>query len=273
VRVLVASALVAAAFAGQARAAPFAVRPEAHPMRVGVGDPFTYVVEARIPRDGLDLSSVRVVAGTAPFAPLAEARTSRRQQGSFVYVTLAQRLACLDTACAPRDRDRSVALPSAYASARSNGRVARAAAAPTRVSVVPRLSSAAVRASPPRYRLQTNLPGPRRDAARLARLLVGAAAALGILAAVLGFAAIRPRRRPAPGEPRLSRALRLLRESADRPPPDRRRAADLLSRVAAAERRAALADEALRVAWAPAIPEPARARELADRAERGHERP
>jgi hypothetical protein len=66
----------------------------------------------------------------------------------------------------------------------------------------------------------------------------------------------------------LERALRLLRESAGRPAPDRRRAADYAGRAAAAERGGAqLSDDASRVAWSPPDPEPTDVGALAERIE------
>jgi hypothetical protein len=65
----------------------------------------------------------------------------------------------------------------------------------------------------------------------------------------------------------LERALRLLRESAGRPVPDRRRAADYAGRAAAALGGAQVAGEASRIAWAPPDPEPADVGALAEHIE------
>jgi hypothetical protein len=84
------------------------------------------------------------------------------------------------------------------------------------------------------------------------------------------FAARRPRRAvpTPPAEEPLVRALRLLRESASRSAPDRRRAADLLARVARTRGAPPLADEATRFAWSPEQPQPGAATALADEADR-----
>jgi hypothetical protein len=65
----------------------------------------------------------------------------------------------------------------------------------------------------------------------------------------------------------LELALRLLRESAGRPVPDRRRAADYAGRAAAARGGTQVADEASRIAWAPPDPEPADVGALAEHIE------
>ena len=66
----------------------------------------------------------------------------------------------------------------------------------------------------------------------------------------------------------LVRAVRLVRESAGRPEPDRRRAADLLARVAGTRDRSGLAAEARRIAWAPPDPTADTVEELAAHAAR-----
>jgi hypothetical protein len=205
-------------------AAPPLIRAEAQPATVGVGDTFSYLVEARFDADGLDASSVRIFADTGPFVQAGPTRTTHSTDGSAVVVRLEQRLTCLDLVCAPVQGLRRVRLPAARVTARhAGGRVTTGRAAPAVVGVEPRVSIAAVRAAPPPYRQQTEL----------------------------------------------ARALRLLRESATRPAPDRRRAADLVSRVVGAEGARPLANDAARFAWSAISPEPADAVGLAERAEGG----
>ena len=74
----------------------------------------------------------------------------------------------------------------------------------------------------------------------------------------------RCRRVAAPGG--LAHALRLLRESARRPVPDRRRAADYVAR-AAARRGSDSAADAIRLAWSAPDPQPPEVAALADRVE------
>ena len=226
------------------------VRATASPAAVSFGDPFTYVVEARG-----DVSSARVVADTGPFATLAPGRTER----SDGVVRVTQTLACLDLACAPGREPLRVTLPAA--------RVGSVEAAPVTVSVAPRVPAAAVAASTPAFRRQTDLPGPTT------RVSAGAlTAGLGAVALVLTLAAalllalplLRQRAPVAAAVDPLARALRLLRESASRQAPDRRRAADLLSRTVDDT---AIGSDATAVAWSPHEPEPEEATALAGRAE------
>jgi hypothetical protein len=250
-------------------AGPPLIRAEAQPATVGVGDTFSYLVEARFDADGLDASSVRIFADTRPFVQAGPTRSTHSTDGSAVVVRLEQRLTCLDLACAPVQGLRRVRLPAARVSARhAGGRVTTGRAAPAVVGVRPRVSIAAVRAAPPPYRQETALPAATRDAGRLAELLALTGVALG-LAAILLAVPLRPRARARAREAELARALRLLRESATRPAPDRRRAADLVSRVVGAEGAKALADDAARFAWSATSPEPVDAVGLAERAEGG----
>ena len=168
---LVAAALVVAALAvSGAHAAPPSLTVVAEPARVGVGDTFAYVVEARLDASMVDASSVRVFADTGPFAQAGSARTTRSTRGSVLVVRLEQRLTCLDLACAPVQRRRRIPLPAARVVARLAGGVVTARAAPVAVSVEPRVAGAAVHAAAPPYRQQTELPAPMSPAGRLTTL-------------------------------------------------------------------------------------------------------
>jgi hypothetical protein len=81
-----------------------------------------------------------------------------------------------------------------------------------------------------------------------------AAIALLSLVAAVALVVVPTRRRRRADVDALARAVRLVRESAGRPEPDRRRAADLLARAAGARDRGGLAAEARRIAWAPPDP-------------------
>jgi hypothetical protein len=103
---------------------------------------------------------------------------------------------------------------------------------------------------------------------------VGAFAAAAVLAlaaiALLAGALRRPTRLAAgaAGLPGLEVALRLLRQSAARPVPDRRRAADLVGRLV----RGGCAADAERVAWSAPPPAAADVEALADRIDHTRER-
>ena len=265
---LLAAALTGAWLAvGTAHAGPPLIRAEAEPATVGVGDTFSYVVEARLDARGLDTSSVRIFADTGPFAQVGPTTTRRSTLGSDVVVRLEQRLGCLDLACAPDQGVRRIHLPAARVSARVAGGGVTTGRAAVAVGVEPRVSTAAVSAAAPPYRQQTELPAPTSDAGRLGELLTIAAATLGFVAVLLAGIGLRPRGRARPSEGELVRALRLLRESARRPAPDRRRAADLVSRVAGADGARSLGEDAARFAWSATSPDPEGAVRLAERVE------
>jgi hypothetical protein len=147
------------------------------------------------------------------------------------------RLACLTDACA----NRSVSV----------GGVT--------VRVLPRVTAKEVAARTPAYRAPTDVAASPADG--LAdELLLGVAAVLVLLAAALVATELRGRRRAVPGD-RLRRALRLVRESAGRAPPDRRRALDHLAATLGDVPPAA---QATRLAWSRPEPEPEPTLALAD---------
>jgi hypothetical protein len=230
---------------------------------VGLGDPFTYTVEARSGSDAL-----RVVADTGPFTVVAAPKTSRSRSGGVTVVRFEQTLACLDRGCVPDKQARTVLLPPAHAISPDGNATARSAA----IALVPRVPASAVAAARAVYRRQVGVPPPSTPVSMgaAAALLAAAAAVLVALAALLVWLGVRRessvavRGRFTGG---LERALRLLRESAGRPAPDRRRAADYAGRAAAMQGGTELAGEASRVAWAPPEPEPVDVDALADRIE------
>jgi len=234
------------------------------------GDPFTYVVEVRFSRDAGGGDAAQVVADPGPFAVLAPPRTERSTLGDEVVLTVTQRLACLSTACVPTGASRAVSLPRAEVDV--DGAVATAA--PVVVHVGARVAEVAVDAGEPEFRTSTELPPPtmRFEPSLGAALLASAGillAVVGVALAAYGIVKGRARaswsRDPSP----LTRALRLLRESSMRRPPDRRRAAGLLSRLLGAGGSTAdLAADAQRVAWSQPDPSPRDAEVLADRAQR-----
>lgn len=139
------------------------------------------------------------------------------------------RLACLTDACA----NRAVSL----------GGVT--------VRVLPRVTAKEVAARRPGYRAPTDVPASRAGGFA-DELLLGAAAVLALVAAALLAAELR-RRTPAAPVDRLRRALRLVRQSARRSPPDRRRALDHLAATLGDVPPAA---QATRLAWSRPEPEP-----------------
>lgn len=260
-KVIVGALVAALLFAPVAGAATIKATLDQH--SVGLGDPFTYTVEARSSSDAL-----RVVADAGPFTVVAAPKTSRSRSGGVTVVRLEQTLACLDRGCVPDKQARTVRLPPARALSPDGNATAPA----TTITLVPRVPASAVAAARAVYRRQVGVPPPSTPTSmgRAAALFAAAAAVLVALAALLVWRGVR-RESPVAVRGRfaggLERALRLLRESAGRPAPDRRRAADYAGRAAAARGGAELADEASRVAWAPPDPEPVDVDALAEHIE------
>jgi hypothetical protein len=230
---------------------------------VSLGDPFHYTVEARSAAG----EPLQVIADTAPFTLLRSPVRTRSVSHGVTTVRLVQTLACLDRGCTPLSGSRRVLLPPARA---SSGDASESARAPA-ITMRPRVPAAAVAAPRARYRRDTSVPPPstRVPAGLTAAVLSVVAAALAVLAALLVGREVRRRGRhgrQAEGD-RLERALRLLRESMQRPAPDRRVASDLAARELSALGGGALADDATRIAWSPADPAPADVETLAERAE------
>lgn len=200
------------------------------PVRISFGDPVVVSATASGDRSlELDLGS---------WTALGEPET-RRRNGS---TTVEQKVVCLAEACVPAGPVGSVALPAAIAGeTRTVGRIVVATRVPLKAVGAPKAP----------YRRNTTLVEPREHGGALL-VLAGAAAAL-VAAAVLLLRAGRrgdtlPVRSP---QDSLARALRLLRESAGRPAPDRRRAADLVGRLVPA-----VTEPALRAAWSQRDPSP-----------------
>ena len=230
---------------------------------VGLGDPFRYTVEARAAS-----GTVRVVADTGPFAVVAAPKTSRSRAGGITIVRVEQTLACLDRGCVPGTEPRRVLLPAARAISSTGSAVAPAVS----ITLTPRVAASAVAAARAAYRRQVEVPPPStRISLGAAAVILAAAAAALIAFAVLPLWRGLRHQRTVPAQARvvggLERALRLLRESAGRPVPDRRRAADYAGRAAAARGGAEVAGEASRIAWAPPNPQPADVGTLAEHIE------
>jgi hypothetical protein len=251
--------LAPTALAGQ----PPTVRALVDRPAVSLGDPFRYTVEARATAG----EPLRVIADTAPFTLLRSPTRTRSVSHGVTTVRLVQTLACLDRGCTPLSGSRRVLLPPAQA---SSGDASASARAPA-ITMRPRVPAAAVAARRAHYRQDTSVPPPSTQvpAGATAAVLAVLAAALAALAALLVLQEIRGRRRRGRRQEgdRLERALRLLRESIQRPAPDRRVASDLAARELSALGGCVLADDAIRIAWSPGDPAPADVETLAERAE------
>jgi hypothetical protein len=256
VAAFVAFAVLAAAPAATAESA--VVRATVDRQVVGLGDPFLYVVEVHGPPDST------VFAEPGPF--VAESPPKRSVSDGGKVVRIEQRLICLDRGCAADGRRRRVALPPVRVI--SGG--ARILGAPVTITIEPRVPVTAVKESRVRYRFDDTVRpagGPSR-AAIVALVLL---AVVCVAAAAFLLAPGVTRRRTADsGESLrggLERALRLLRESARRPVPDRRRAADYVARAAETRGSDVAVVDATRVAWSKHDPQPPEVTALADRVE------
>ncbi len=234
------------------------VRATVAPQAVGLGEPFVYSVEVRGP------AGMTVFADAAPFVAAAPPRRSRSDGGRLVRIE--QRLLCLDRACAPGSRSRLVPLPRVRVVSGSGPTLGRSVA----VTVVPHVPEAAVKASRAQYRADSTVRAAgapwRTTFAALVVLATDRAdrrgrdpRPAGSSGAATGIGSL--------GRPGgLAHALRLLRESARRPVPDRRRAADYVARAVPRDRGDAAA-EASRIAWSAPDPQPPEVVALADRVE------
>jgi hypothetical protein len=258
----VAVALVAGLLVpGVAVAAQPSVRAWTEPAQPLFGGTFAYVVEVAVDAGRAD--AVRIEADAGPFTALAEPRTTRVAEGGIVRIRVTQALACLAVTCVPRTGVRAVALPRPRVTGLQDG----GRLAPAVVHVRPRVPASAVQAETAVFRRPTRLEEPttRLPAWSLAATSL-VVALLALAAPAMGFVARRRRgshhRRPV--DP-VARAIRLLRESVRRSPPDRRRAASLAARVVTEQ---GIADDAARIAWSRRTPDEDAPRELAERIDR-----
>jgi hypothetical protein len=266
-------ALVALAATGPARAAspPFTVTASVERGVVPFADTFVVEATARFDPDTVDAGSVRVELAPGPFDPVGKP-TLHSRDGE---VTLRQSLACLSEGCVPVGKGPRVArIPAARATAAlATGAPLAVESRAVTVRIAPRVTPAQVAARTPPFRrpVEISPPAYRTGAGLLAALAAAAAAVLLLGAALLVVAELRRRRALRPEVPadRLARALRLVRESAFRVPPDRRRALDHLSRTLEDVGDGGHARGATQLAWSPPEPEPAAAHALADAVEAG----
>ncbi len=213
----------------------------AMPARVSFGDAVVVTATAQGP---IDLQLGSWTALSAPETVIRDGVT-----------TVSQRVVCLAEACVPNAAERFVQLPTASAGGTRTS---------ARILVAARVAPEAVAAAKALYRRDASV-APSRSHGALVAVFSLAAVALVVLAAL----AVVPGRRREEASKRasqdaLERALRLLRESAGRPAPDRRRAADLVGRLAPG-----IAGAARDLAWARRDPRIEDVEQLAGRVEGG----
>ena len=256
------AALVVAAGA-EAAADPQPSVTASAPRTIGFGDAFDYVVEATVPAS--DAETAELTAAVDPFTVLDAKPIERERRGEMTVIRLAQRLACLDEGCVGRARSQRIVLPAPVVVVGSRSRAGRGAA----ITVRGRIAPSPVPPGPPDpdlFRADTTVPPVTDTSPTTAFWAMATAAVVSLLVALLLVAGTR--RRSVVSDDPLARAVRLVRESAVRPEPDRRRAADLLARTARDRDRAPLAADATRIAWAPPAPAARTVEELAASAAR-----
>ena len=237
------------------------------------GDPFELRATVRVP-DAAGGAAVRAFLDPTPFSPLGPARVTSRAQDGAALITIVQRVACLSAGCVP-DAPKLRVVAAGRVSVRAGGKVTPAVGPAARIEVEGRVPAALAKEQAGGYRRVTAVPRPTWPIGPglLAALLgLGAAAALAGAGALLWPDARRRllARAAAPGDTDpFRRGLRLLRESAQRPGPDRRRAADLVARLAGERGGDEVAGGATRLAWGRPEPAPEAALALADEAEQG----
>ena len=256
---------VAAVTAACAIAAPPTITVTVRPDTPLFGDPFEYVIVVTTP--AADAGNVRIDGDVRPFARVAPTRTGRSASTGVTTTTVTETLACLSESCMPTSPDgRLVPLPRARAVVEG----ATVAAIPASVRVGTRVPAPEVSAAEPPLTHPHELPavGYRVSPAALEAALRTVGVVL-LVAATLGIAVPIGRRRreharAATAADPVARAVRLLRESAGRDAPDRRRAAGLAARVVD---RPDLSLDAATIAWSRPEPGPPDASSLADRLE------
>jgi hypothetical protein len=262
VRLLLALAAVFGALAAApvADAATVQVSTATTPLTAHFGDVIHATIRVRA------ASAAQVQAGFSPYEVLAS-RSTHSRAGGVVTTVWTFALQCLEPECAPGPGPRRIALAPSRVLVGSTVTSARF----PRVVVATRATARQV-AHPERFFLHPVAPPAatyRFSPDTMRGVLFSAAALLVLVALLLLWPLVRPRRAPSPAHQAdaLARALELVRAARSRPTPDRRRALGLLSRVLRRRGDAPIARVAADLAWSEPDPDAERMRELADRIE------
>ncbi len=229
------------------------------PTTAGVGTRVTAQAVVTVDSKVVDPATLRVAFGVAPLAALGPVQ----RNGLRFSVTAA----CLDEGCVPDATSRTVRLvPFRVTGHLRDGSTFNRTFRWPAIVLAPQVPASALRGSP-KLRRETTAPPPDYAVAprTLAAALDAAAAvlALALAAAVVILRRRVLRRRAVLARDPLDRALALVRESAARPPADRRRALNLLARVLDG-RRGGLVAPVDELAWSRPQPSSEAAEELAD---------
>ncbi len=199
----------------------------------------------------------------------------RERRGGLTILRYRWEVACLSEDCVPSTAPRPVKLPPLRLTAtrRDGGSVSTSVPWPA-LSIAGRVSAKEAAATPPPFRLETQLPAPSyRAAPRTLEIVLDSVAALLVLGALLLAARELARLRRRRFEERLAglspleRALLLAREAQRRGPDDRRRALGLLARVLGGPG-SGLGGDASELAWSPPAPSPEQIESVAGAVER-----
>ena len=255
-----------------ASAGTLALRTSFDPASPSFGDRIVARVTVALDPRAVRAQTLRIAADLAPLTELGPVRTTRLAHGTLELVSVVSAVACLTDPCVHHAGATRIALPAARASVLArDGRRERVSAAWPALVVRGRVAAADLNPSRPPFEADVapGTPTYRIGPSTLATLLDVLAALCAAGAVALGawqaHVLVR-RRRPRPADAPLERALRLARESATHPPPDRRRALELLARALGRDRRARAASE---LAWSRPSPEPAELERLVTEIEHG----
>jgi alkylhydroperoxidase family enzyme len=264
---LVLGAAPAAAPARTALVSPLAVVTSRAPASIAFGDPVTAVLEIHYAA-AIAPSSLRIAPSFDPFVQRAQPAVQLVHAG---VVRVRYSLLCLSDACLSTHGARLVPLGSVTVTGRArSGTVSAVGRWPT-VRVSSRLAPSAL-SGKARFHVPAALPAPgyRIAPGELEIVLIAAAVLCAATALMLVTPSLRPRRRRALRESRLSAlelAIAYVRDSRTRPDPERRRALELLSEIVESGGvDPGLAAASARRAWSRHAPTPEDATDFAERA-------
>lgn len=248
------------------------VRTSFEPPAVQFGDPLTLHIAARFDNRVVLPSSFRLTSSVVPLTQLGPVQTDRTRRGNLTVVSVSIPVACIAPACVAGPGETRIHLPVVSGHVTGvDGRVQSVTATWPPLLIGSRVSSSDLAHAAPPLRADTSPIAPtfRISPSRLALLLDVLAvllAASGVWLASRQVTAIVRSRREAAEADQLTTALRRVRQSENRPAPDRRRALGNLARVL--DRRGLeQADATNDLAWSRPAPTPEGVADLAGKIE------
>ena len=210
---------------GAAPPKPLLVRAQLTPSAVEFGDEVVARVVAVVDTREVDVRRLVVSDDLGPLTELGATTRTVTRRGSLATVVESTPVACLVQRCVSDAGEVRLTLPAVRVTAPGRAVDAHFPALTIRGRATSSDTSLRADASPPAvtYRISTSTLGLVLD------IVAALLAAAGVALAGREVARVAGRRRHAPDP--LARALVLVREAEGRPPPDRRRALELLDRV------------------------------------------